>query len=367
MKITRIGIDGRMHAHSGIGRYITMLLKHLPSVVNDEPQFVVFSSERFVDGAYRHVATRSRPLSFFEQIDLCKTALGTHLDLFHSPQFNIPLLSKVPQVTTIHDCAYAKYPEEFSSLFDRCLYAVMFRTALVKSRKIIAVSHATKEDLHRIYGVSKEKIRVIHEGVDEVFFESPSNDCDQVKDVCGIDQPFMLFVGIARPRKNLERILRAFAAARGRMDREMKLVIAGPEDTRFLNTRQLIEHLNIGESVILAGSITDQQLRSLYRSTTCFLFPTLHEGFGLPALEAMASGTPVITSRRPAHEEIAGDAALLVDPANTNEMAEAIIRMTEDDRLREEMIQKGLNRARMFSWEMCAAQTLAIYDEVINE
>lgn len=360
----RIGIDGRMHAHSGIGRYITMLLKHLPSVSDGQRQFVVFSSDKLIDGPFAQIKTRSRPLSFFEQVDLCRSGIGMHLDLFHSPQFNTPLLLNVPQVTTIHDCAYARFPEEFSSILDRCLYAFMFRIALMKSKKIIAVSRATKEDLQRIYGIRAETIRVVHEGVDDDFFERPVGAGQDTSNVAG--QPFMLFVGIPRPRKNLERILGAFAAARASIDREMKLVIAGPEDSRFLNIRQLAARLNIEKSVVLTGSITDQQLRSLYRSATCFLFPTLYEGFGLPILEAMASGTPVITSRRPAHMEIAGDAAFLVDPTQSDAMAEAIVKIGEDKRLRNELIQKGLNRARLFSWEACAKQTLAVYDEVIN-
>lgn len=363
MKNPRIGIDGRMHAHSGIGRYITMLLKHLPSAADGERQFVVFSPDRFADGPFRYITTRSGPLSFFEQFDLYKSGFGDDLDLFHSPQFNIPLFSTVPQVTTIHDCAYVKYPEEFSNILDRCLYTFMFRIALMKSKKIIAVSHATKEDLQRIYGVRAEKIRVVHEGVDEEFFESPAGSEQDMPDVNG---PFMLFVGIPRPRKNLERILRAFAATKGHIDGQMKLVIAGPEDNRFLNIRQLTAKLNIEKSILLTGSITDQQLSSLYRSATCFLFPTLYEGFGLPILEAMASGAPVITSQRPAHMEIAGDAAFLVDPVDVGAMTEAIIRISEDNSFREGLIQKGLDRARMFSWETCAEQTLAVYDEVMN-
>jgi glycosyltransferase involved in cell wall biosynthesis len=352
-----------MHAHSGIGRYITMLLKHLRLQAGNERQLVVFSPDQFVGGGFRYIGTRSRPLSLFEQIDLCKSKLGTHLDLFHSPQFNIPLFSRVPQITTIHDCAYSRFPEEFSSILDRCLYAFMFRSALVKSKKIIAVSHATKGDLQEIYHVRAEKIRVIHEGVDDEFFESPV-DARQV--VTDIDGPFMLFVGIPRPRKNLENILRSFAATKGHIDCKTKLVIAGPTDNRFLNIRHLADTLNVDEKIVLTGTITDQKLRSLYRSATCFLFPTLYEGFGLPILEAMASGAPVITSQRPAHVEIAGDAALVVDPVDVGAMAEAMVRISEDNSFREGLIQKGLDRARMFSWKTCAEQTLSIYTEVIN-
>jgi glycosyltransferase involved in cell wall biosynthesis len=360
-----VGIDGRMHGHSGIGRYITMLLEHLPRTAGSGRQYAVFSSERFFDGPFRHVKTRSRPLSLFEQFDLPVRRLGVHLDLFHSPQFNIPLFSGTPQITTIHDCAYSMFPEEFSSLLDRCLYTIMFRLALMKSSRIIAVSQATKDDLRNIYGIRAEKIRVVHEGVESDFFETP-DDTAGSRGACGVDGPFLLFVGIPRPRKNLERILRAFAATRGRIDRKIKLVIAGPEDSRFLNIRHLAAKLNIAKSIVLTGHMTDHQLRSLYRSARCLLFPTLYEGFGLPILEGMASGVPVITSSRPAHVEIAGDAALFVNPLDVDEIAEAVVRITEDVALRGELSEKGLKRAHMFSWETCAAQTLAVYDNVIN-
>lgn len=242
----------------------------------------------------------------------------------------------------------------------------MFRIALRKSKRIIAVSQATKEDLQKIYGVTAEKVRVVHEGVENDFFENPPGNADETRHICDVGRPFMLFVGIPRPRKNLKRIFRAFAAAKGYIDEEMKLVIAGPEDNRFVNIGRLANELNINGSIVLTGSVNDQQLRALYRSATCLLFPTLYEGFGLPILEGMASGTPVITSSRPAHAEIAGDAALLVDPTNIDEMSEAIVKMAEDNKLRERLIQKGLDRARAFSWETCAAQTLSVYEEVIN-
>lgn len=304
-------------------------------------------------------------MSLFEQIDLPIAKSGKDLDLFHSPQFNVPVISRVPQVTTIHDCAYSRFPTEFSSPLDRCFYAIMFRLALQKSNKIIAVSQATKDDIQTIYGISGDKINVVHEGVDRSFLNDQS-DVTDLKARFGVDQPFMLFVGISRPRKNLARILGAFAAAKDRFDKRMKLVIAGPEDDRFLNIRQLSRELKIDESVILLGRVTEQELHSLYRSARCLLFPTLYEGFGLPILEAMASGTPVLTSSMPAHMEIAGDAAVFVNPLDISEMGDAMAEIAENSGLRERLMVKGMDRARMFSWESCAHQTMAVYDQVLN-
>jgi glycosyltransferase involved in cell wall biosynthesis len=324
----------------------------------------VFASDRFFDDSFTHIQTKSRPLSLFEQIELPRSLMGRQLALFHSPQFNIPLLSRVPQVTTIHDCAYDRFPEEFSSILDRCLYKVMFHAALRKSRKIIAVSNATRDDLVSLYGIEPEKVRVVHEGVDWRFFnEVAQKQSGFVKDMYG---PFLLFVGLSRPRKNLHRVLQAFASAKHQTGMEPKLVIAGPKDLRFMDITARAQDLGIANSVIQIGHVAEEDLPPLYHAATCLLFPTLYEGFGLPILEAMASGTPVITSRRPAHMEVAGDAALLIDPESIEELAEAIVRIVEQKSLRDELSQKGMDRARMFSWETCAEQTLAVYDDVIN-
>jgi glycosyltransferase involved in cell wall biosynthesis len=362
----RIGVDGRMHAHSGIGRYVTSLLRNFPSTHVKHLQFVIYSSEKFFEAAFEHIKTKSKPLSFSEQFDLPIKKFGKGLDLFHSPQFNIPVLSGIPQVTTIHDCAYSRFPQEFSSLLDRCLYTLMFRLSLQRSTRIIAVSHATKHDIQKIYGISGDKISVVHEGVDKQFFEERPSDPEFTGTTCILEPPFMLFVGIPRPRKNLERILRAFSLAMNRIDKRTKLVIAGPEDNRFLDIKRLAVELNIDSSLVLAGRVSEHELRSLYRSAQCLLFPTLYEGFGLPMLEAMACSTPVIASSMPAHNEIAGEAALFVNPLDIEEIADAIAKMAEDSRLREQLILKGKERIELFSWENCAKQTLSVYDRVLN-
>lgn len=369
MKSATIGIDARMHSYSGIGRYIRMLVKHLQTIgENRAYRFVILSSAKFYDNGFEHARSNSKPLSLWEQFDLARFNGGAHLSLFHSPQFNIPLMSGTPQVTTIHDCAYAKYPEEFSSLADRLFYAFMFRVALAKSKRIIAVSRATKDDLVARFRQAEGKILVVHESVDEEFWREPdAGEADKVNSRYGVNGDYLLFVGIARPRKNLDRILRAFAAAKKRLSSTLKLVIAGPRETRFIDVGKRAKELGIGTSVVQTGNVTDSELRCLYRSALCLVFPTLYEGFGLPILEAMASGTPVITSQRPAHEEIAGDGALLVDPVHTEGLTQAILRIVQDNRVREELAEKGLARAKLFSWKRCAEQTLAVYDEVLNE
>jgi glycosyltransferase involved in cell wall biosynthesis len=367
-KVPIIGMDGRMYSYSGIGRYIRMLVKHMGNKSRNRAyRFVIFSPDRFYENGFDHARSRSKPLSLLEQVDLARHNWGVSLNLFHSPQFNIPLLSRTPQVTTIHDCAYAKYPEEFSSLTDRLLHAIMFRAAVAKSQRIITVSQATKDDLLTKFKSAEGKIRVVHEGVDERFWHQPDADqAETVKSKYGIDCDYLLFVGVMRPRKNVEAILRAFATAHSGLSRNLKLIIVGPQDTRFMDIKKRARELNVGESVVLTGMVTDTELSCLYRSALCLVFPTLYEGFGLPILEAMASGTPVITSRRPAHMEIAGEAALLVDPLGIDDLTQAIMRIVEDEGLRKGLVEKGFVRAKAFSWDRCAEQTLDVYGEVLN-
>ncbi len=363
-----IGIDARMHNHSGIGQYITMLLRHLPFVEKAPTHnYLVFSEHRFFDAHLRHVATRSNPLSLWEQIDIPFRKNRMELGVFHSPQFNIPLLSCTRQITTIHDCVYTKFPQEFANGEDRILYAIMFRLALRKSKKIIAVSRSTKEDLVSLFKTPEEKIRVIHEGVGERFFRKPLvEQTESIRKRYGLEGKYVLFVGLRRPRKNIARILRAFAAARSSLGSEVKLVLAGPADMRFIDVSEQAKKLGISDGLIETGLVPHRDLPALYHSAECLFFPTLHEGFGLPVLEAMAAGVPVITSRRPAHMEVAGDAAMLVDPLDVEEMARGIVKMVNDKNLQEEYRIRGLKRAKLFSWEKCAAETLEAYDEVLN-
>lgn len=364
-----IALDARMHSHTGIGRYITALLKNLKNIdeVKRHNISIVINYKNVGIHGFHTIKVTSKPFSAKEQVELPFKIMRKRVDLLHSPQFNIPLLSRSAQVTTIHDCAYDRFPEEFPSHKAKTYYKFMFPMALQKSKRIIAVSESTKRDLIELYKISPEKISVIYEGVDSRFFQEGSDGEENVlKNKLNISGDFALYVGLTRPRKNLERLLRAFAKLLPSLRDNVKLVLAGKVDIRFLDVKRLAEQLNIDDFIVQLGFVPEDQLLTLYRAATFLVLPSLYEGFGLPVLEAMAAGTPVITSNVSSLPEVAGNAALLVDPYNVDEIAEAMYKLFTDTSLREELRRKGRERAQKFSWRKCAEETLKVYEEVLD-
>jgi len=364
----KIAIDARMIHHTGIGRYIDEILRFIDSAACDLPWEIVVLSKGCSLGFknLKEVTVHSQALSAYEQLELPFTLRRSHIQLLHSSQFNIPVLSKVIQVTTIHDCAYDRFPEEYPNRVAKGYYRFMFPMALRKSKRIIAISESTKRDLIELYKISPEKISVIYQGVDSRFYQDMSNEKNGMLKPLYVDGDFALFVGLTRPRKNVDRLVRAFAKVLPSLKTGAKLVLAGKIDTRFLDVRRLAERLNISDSVVQLGFVSEDQLLALYKTACCFVFPSLYEGFGLPVLEAMAAGTPVITSKGSSLPEVAGDAALLVNPYNVDEIAEAMYKLFTDASLREELRRKGRERAKQFTWRECAQETLKVYEEVLH-
>jgi len=365
-----IGIDARMHLHTGIGRYVTALLHHFKNHKEEVGGYkisVFLRREVLQIQGLQEISVMSKPFSVTEQIEMPLKLAKGGIDLLHSPQFNIPLMSPAVQVTTIHDCAYDRFPEEFPSRKAKMYYKVMFPMALRKSKRIIAVSESTKRDLIELYRISPAKISVIYEGVDDKFFRDvPNERVNRLRKELGLYEPFALYVGLTRPRKNLERLLRAFAEIVPSLKDGAKLVLAGKVDTRFLDVRKLAKQLNIDNHIVQLGFVSEEQLLPLYKAATFLVLPSLYEGFGLPVLEAMATGLPVITSNVSSLPEVAGDAAILVDPYSTEEIAEAMYTLFTDGALGEELSRKGVERAKQFSWTKCAQETLKLYEEVLN-
>lgn len=363
-----IGIDARMFHHTGIGRYIKNLLRHMEHLEESKRyEFLVVDRNLTAKEEFRQIKLNCKVFSLVEQLELPMKIAKANLDLLHSPQFNIPLMSRAVQVTTIHDCAYDRFPEEFPNRLASVYYKFMFPLALQKSKRIIAVSESTKRDLIELYKIAPQKISVIYEGVDEVFFrELPNGRISELKMELRLDRDFALFVGLTRPRKNLERLLSAFAKLLSSLKGDVKLVLAGKVDTRFLDVRKLAEQLKISDNVIQLGFVPEDKLLPLYKAATFLVLPSLYEGFGLPVLEAMAAGTPVITSNVSSLPEVVDRDAILINPYDVDEIAEAMYKLFTDSNLREELRQKGRERARQFSWTKCAERTLKVYDEALQ-
>lgn len=282
--------------------------------------------------------------------------------LLFVPAHVIPLLHP-PSVVTIHDLGYLTFPEAHPAR-RRLELDLTTRWSLRAARHVIAISQATKADLVHHYGAEPERISVIHHGLSPAF--RPPADHAQVAAVRahhGLSEPYFLYVGTIQPRKNLAGLIEAFARALPRLDQGEALpllALAGREGWLSTAIRRRADELGIGERVRFLGYLPDQELPALLSAALAFVFPSFYEGFGMPVLEAMACGAPVLTANSTALPEVAGDAALLVAPSDRDAIAAGLIRLANEPALRAELRTRGLARAAQFTWERCARATLEV-------
>jgi len=283
-----------------------------------------------------------------------------HLDIFHTSDWLEPP-AKCPKVTTVHDLAIFKYPETFSPRGGHNIVSNLRRKlewVKRESKVIIAVSENTKKDIVKILDIPSEKIKVIYEAGDEVFGKkSTLRGIENAKKKYGISGNYILAVGTLEPRKNLKRLIMAFSKVR--RNSSLSLVIAG--NAGWGGELEGLQGKILG--VRFLGYVPKEDLAPLYAGAQCFVYPSLYEGFGLPILEAMASGCPVVTSNISSLPEVAGEMAVLVDPENIRDITEGI---KEAITKREEFIKKGFERAKEFSWEKTARQTLEVYQNLLS-
>jgi glycosyltransferase involved in cell wall biosynthesis len=237
-----------------------------------------------------------------------------------------------------------------------------------RSARVLTVSDASKRDILRYFRVPDSKIAVIYNAIDERFHEEPAADeVMRVRERYQLNDPFVLYAGNIKPHKNLERLIEAFHIIRRGDLEHVKLLIIGDEISKYAALRRAVHRYKLHKHVRFFGFVPDATLAILYRLARVFVFPSLYEGFGLPPLEAMASGTPVITSNVSSLPEVVGDAAMLIDPYEPEAIAGAMRRVMADERLREDMRERGLARVRELSWERSIRRVREIYDEVLAE
>ena len=288
-------------------------------------------------------------------------------DVLFVPAHVLPLIHPRRSVVTVHDLGYLAYPEAHKPS-DRRYLDWSTRWNARRARIVIADSAATQADLIRAYGVDERKIRVIHLGRDETL--APVSDAQALAEVQapygitahhGSAAQYMLYVGTLQPRKNLARVIEAFArAAAAPAFAGLQLVLAGKKGWLYDDLFAQVERMGLAGRVLFPGYVDDADLPALLSGALAFVFPSLYEGFGIPVLEAGACGVPVITSNTSSLPEVAGDAALLVDPHDVDAIAEAMTRLVTDEALRNELSRRGLANVRRFSWEKCARETLAV-------
>lgn len=295
-----------------------------------------------------------------------RPSMGTFLeglDVFHLGEFHFPRGGAAPTVATVHDLTTLILPEQHVWL-NRALHARRFRWIRKRAARIIVVSESTGRDLTRLLEISPERVVRIYEARGHDDGPSPAKHTHEVLARHGLDEtPYVLAVGTLEPRKNQERLVRAFSELPPRFD-DVHLAIAGGEGWRSEGIRRALRESSAPERIRLLGRVPGQDLPALYAEARVFAFPSLYEGFGLPILEAMASGTPVLTSDVSSLPEVAGDAALLVDPHSTDAIRDGLERLLEDAGLRGRLARRGRERERRFTWRRTAEETMAVYRQV---
>lgn len=286
-------------------------------------------------------------------------------DIFHATDHLLPHLWRTRTVLTLHDLIFLKYPEAHLPL-NRWFLTLMMPRFLRDADAIVCVSHWTKEDARRLYGIDEDKMVVIPEAADPRF--QPVEDADRLAVVrarYGLPERFILCVSTIEPRKNLTTLWEAYRALL-QAGRSERLVIVGRKGWLYQPIFDRLRELGLEDEVIFAGQVADDDLPVFYSLATCFCFPSLYEGFGLPPLEAMASGCPVICSNVSSLPEVCGEAALLVPPTDVGELTAALRRLLDDAEPRADLRARGLRQAARFSWQQTAQRTAAVYDSLIQ-
>ena len=368
----RIGLDGipLASAKTGIGHYTLELARALAQIDHDD-EFELISPFAFNSSSLDHdlpvnlKKVEARRRKFWWAVGLPLYMRRSATSLFHGTNYEIPLFSKCPTILSIHDLSQLLYPEtHLAQSVRRARYRLplMARAAT----KIITATEHVKREVVEHLKIDGEKIAVTPYAPRPVFRPLSRSEAEETRTRLGIEENFILFVGTIEPRKNLVTLLRAFAEVLRSTDLRPQLVIAGQKGWLTGETMSYIESEGLGERVKLTGYITDEDLRALYSCCAVCVYPSLYEGFGLPPLEAMACGAPVIASNVPSLSEAVGQAAYLVSPTDVQGLAGAIVKLLRDEAQRSHFSRAGLNHASQFTWERTARLTLEIYREALK-
>ena len=369
----RIAIDGRKLRDYGIGTYVRNLLRQLARQ-DAGNEYVVFCRAVDCDAIeelgqrFRAVVETAGPYTIREQFALPMALRREGAELFHAPHYVLPPLTPCRSVVTIHDCIHLRFPQYLPSKLGYAYARGQMWSAAHQAARVITVSEASKRDILRYFRVPESRIEVIYNAIDDRFREEPpADEVARVRERYRLTDPFVLYTGNIKPHKNLERLIEAFHLMRHDNPdlSNVQLLIIGDEISKYATLRRAVHRHKLHKHVRFFGFVPDQTLAALYRLADVFVFPSLYEGFGLPPLEAMASGTPVIASNVSSLPEVVGDAAFMIDPYEPASIAEAMRRVLTDATLRADLRMRGLARAGEFSWERSIARVREIYDEVM--
>ena len=369
----RLGIDARKLADYGIGTYLQGLLGGLAARDLEGEVVVMVAPEGrgllpALPPSWRVVKVEAPGYSLKEQLLVPLAAVRAGVGVLHVPHYVIPLLYPGRLVVTVHDIIHVLFPEFLPSRLGLTYARVMIRRAVRRARWVIAASQTTAGDLKRFFGASADRLKVIPNGVLEVFTAPADAAAEGARRArLGVERDYILHVGNHKPHKNAEGVLKAYQmlAHEKRGEVPPMLFVGGFEPDGELANRA--RAMGLGSLVRCLGYVAHDELAALYRGARCFVYPTLYEGFGLPVLEAMASGTPVLGGDVAAVREVAGDAILRVNPRDTVALAAAMRRLVEEEELCAQLAEKGRKRAQAYRWDVAAAATAALYEAVRKE
>lgn len=303
----------------------------------------------------------------WEQVALPLALTQSGADLVHGLVNVLPLATPVPSVVTVHDLSFLRMPERFPTA-KRLYLTQLCRRSVAKAQRVIAVSRQTADDLVHFFGIAAQKIEVVYNGVAANFVPLAASECEHFRQQIEVPERFLLYVGTLEPRKNLERLLEAFARWRSQTsahNHDVGLILAGAQGWFYEQIFEQVRALGLEGRVRFPGFIPAAELPYWYNSALAFVYPSLFEGFGLPVLEAMACGTPVICSRAASLLEVADEAALTFAPEDTEGLVACLEQTVVDEALRCDLRQRGLARAQRFSWRRCAQETLTVYETLL--
>jgi glycosyltransferase involved in cell wall biosynthesis len=373
----KVAIDIRRMTEFGVGTYIRNVVRTLARLDSDGEYFLIGSPDRVAEcGAlppnFHFVALDGGDHTLKGNLEFRAIVRRLQCDLVHVPHlFWIPRGLNCPYVLTVHDLLEHMYGSRHLSSLRRSLHFHMTRRVLRRAARVIAVSQFTKNEIEKLLAIPDARIEVVYNAIDERFLHGHATEADRelIAQRYLVNYPFLLYAGAIRPHKNVVRIIEAFSSLKSELQKEghypdLKLIIIGDDLSSHPRLRRTVVRSGVQNDVRFLGFVPIEVLRIFYDVAKIFVFPSLYEGFGLPPLEAMAHGTPVVTSNTSSLPEVAGNAALLVNPENVFEIRRGLQRVLLDPALRAQMKQRGYEQAQRFSWTVSVSRILEIYREV---
>lgn len=375
--MARIGIDARFYGPigKGLGRYTQKLIENIMRLDDKNTYYVFLKKENFHEFSpkkknFIKVEADFRWYSLEEQTKFPSLLRKYDLDLMHFPHFNVPIFYFGKFIVTIHDLILLHFPtirnttlNPFFYRWKFFIYKLVIKSAIMRSSRVITVSRFTKRDiLDNFKRIPQEKILVTYEACEDYCMLSPDQDTE-ILSRYGIMSPYLMYVGNAYPHKNLENLASAFSKI-SKSHSDLSLVFVGKEDYFYERLKDFVRERKIGK-VIFAGYVPDYHLDIIFHNAELYVWPSLYEGFGLPPLEAMAKGTPVVSSDHPCMKEILEESVLYFDGKNIDSIAEIVEEALKNEDVRKKLIEKGYQQIRKYSWKKMARKTLSIYEEIL--